>query len=353
MQILWVKLECPQDGSLKQLCISFFIEIDLITAGWTQYTKMYGRKTLDEMIGHVAFICGAHGIGVLALDEVNNLSLAGSKHDEKMLKALLSLSNQIGVFVILIGTYAAQSVLERRFQIARRSCEIGSIPVDRLSYDLDGDLELFMKAMWRYQYLKTHTKLGDEFSKIFYDESQGIHALIVTLYMLTQLRALRTGQERITAPLIRKVAADHFRPVRPLLDALRLNRPREELIGLDDLLSHFSIEDSLVTESSASADQPSSAVARSHRPTLEPSSSTLPLFDWAKKGASDGTATCNATSPNANSKVRRSSKRSSKRPSKLCLVAIARGAARKKLSVHEAFKKAGMINDITATALKT
>ena len=49
-QLVWVKLQCPSDGSLKGLCINYLEEVDDILG--TNYVKYYGasRRTVVELL---------------------------------------------------------------------------------------------------------------------------------------------------------------------------------------------------------------------------------------------------------------------------------------------------------------
>ena len=104
-QIVWLKLDCPFDGSLKGLCINFFQAVDSILG--TSYHKNYGSKTrtTDEMLPYMALVAANHGIGILVIDEIQRLSLAKSGGSEKMLNFFVQLVNTVGVPVILFGTY--------------------------------------------------------------------------------------------------------------------------------------------------------------------------------------------------------------------------------------------------------
>ena len=68
-----------------------------------------------------------------------------------------------------------------------------------------------------------------------HDQTQGILALVVRLFQLSQLQAIRTGGERLTEELITEVAADKFKLVAPMLTALR-NKDEEAILIYEDLL---------------------------------------------------------------------------------------------------------------------
>lgn len=56
-QLVWLKLECPADGSVKGLCLNFFQAVDDILE--TQYYEIYGgrgRRTVNEMMPYVALV---------------------------------------------------------------------------------------------------------------------------------------------------------------------------------------------------------------------------------------------------------------------------------------------------------
>ncbi|HEU5374921.1 MAG TPA: AAA family ATPase, partial [Ktedonobacteraceae bacterium] len=65
-QLVYVKLECPQDGSLGGLCKAFFKEVDrlLETNTYRLYVRS-GRRTVDEMLIDMAGVAERHAIGLL------------------------------------------------------------------------------------------------------------------------------------------------------------------------------------------------------------------------------------------------------------------------------------------------
>ncbi|WP_241658691.1 hypothetical protein [Aeromonas dhakensis] len=68
-----------------------------------------------------------------------------------------------------------------------------------------------------------------------YELTQGVMDIVVKLFALAQIRAIVTGAEHIKPPLLRKVFEDEFKPVHPMLAALRSGRA-ELIAKYDDLL---------------------------------------------------------------------------------------------------------------------
>lgn len=218
-QIVWLKLDCPHDGSIRGLCINFFQAVDdlLGTQYYIRYTK--GRQTVDDMIPNMARVASIQSLGILVIDEIQNLSLAKSGGCQKMLNFFVQLINTIGLPVILVGTYKAWSVLSSEFRQIRRGTGQGDLVWDTMKED--ETWQTFVKSLWRYQYIQTASPLTPELSHTLYYECQGITDFAAKLYMLAQVRAISTGRERITASIIKSVAKDCLRTARKVLDALK------------------------------------------------------------------------------------------------------------------------------------
>jgi hypothetical protein len=236
-QVVWVKLDCPYVGSPKQLCISFFKEIDGLLG--TRYLGKHGarRISIDEMMVHMAHVANLHAAGVLVIDEIQHLNQARGTGPDAMLNFLVTLVNTIGIPVIIVGTLSAFPLLQGGFRQARRASGLGSVVWERME---DGPAwRHFIEKMWTYQWTRETAPLTDEIRRVLYEESQGIIDIVVKLFMLTQLRAIQLGATRgrpesIDAGLLRHVAAESFRVIHPMIDALKRG-DRQAIAKYDDI----------------------------------------------------------------------------------------------------------------------
>lgn len=237
-QIVWLKIDCPFDGSLKGLCINFFQTVDSILG--TSYHKNYASKSrnTDEMLPYIALVAANHGIGVLVIDEIQRLSLAKSGGVEKMLNFFVQVVNTVGVPVILVGTYKSLSVFDGNFSQMRRGTGQGDLVWDRMK--LDKEWNLFVKALWHFQYTREVCSLDEnpELIEVLYEETQGITDLAVKAYMLAQERAIETKKELVDASIIRSVCRDKFRILRPALEALK-SKTKNALTRFEDAYPQF------------------------------------------------------------------------------------------------------------------
>jgi hypothetical protein len=241
-QIVWLKIDCPFDGNPRGLCISFFKAVDSLLG--TNYRADYAKKRRiqTELLSDMATVAENHYIGALVIDEIQRLSVAKSGGAELLLNFFVQLVNEIGVPVVLVGTYKALEVLSRQFSQLRRGTGQGDLIWDRMQND--EQWQLFVKSLFRAQY--TRKKFNPEdveksqpqndgnqstagpktLSDVLYEESQGITDLAVKMYMFAQERAIDTGKEIVTANIIRSVAKDKFAMLRDVLKAIRYGDKR-------------------------------------------------------------------------------------------------------------------------------
>jgi hypothetical protein len=249
-QLVWLKLNCPFDGSLKGLCFNFLQAMDSHLG--TNYFQKFASKgsSVDILIPIMAHLATLHGLGVLVIDEIQNLSFMKSGGAERMLNYFTQLINTIGVPVILIGTFKAMRLLSGSFSQARRSTGQGDLIMDRLTEGEEWDY--FIESLWKYQWTAKHSPFTETIKKTMYQLSQGIVDIAVKLYMLAQWEAMEAAEskdEKITVGLLKSVAKRHMQLVQPMLKILRRNDP--DLLSLvDDLYPEWNVLDQYLKKSS-------------------------------------------------------------------------------------------------------
>jgi hypothetical protein len=231
-QIVWLKLDCPFDGSIKGLCLNFFQAVDDLLG--TRYYDNYasGRKTVDELLPRMALVASLHSIGVLVIDEIQHLSQAKSGGSSKMLNFFVQLINTIGLPVVLVGTYKAISVLSGEFRQTRRGTGQGDLVWDRMKND--DDWKWFVKCLWGYQYVRKRSRSTQELRDVLYEVTQGITDFAIKVYMLAQIRAIANGEEAVTEQGIRLAAKESLRMAYPILQALK-NKDTRILASVEDV----------------------------------------------------------------------------------------------------------------------
>ena len=221
-QVSWLKIDCSCDGSLKGLCMDFFRELDDLLG--TSYSEQYSsrRATLDHMMIAMSRLCVSHNVGVLIIDEIQNLCSAQKGVPEKVLNFFVTLVNTIGVPVIMIGTPKALSILQNEFQQAKRGSGQGDALWERMPNDTSWDL--FCQAIWTYQYTKGHIPFTTGMKDALYEEAQGIPFLAVHIYKLVQEDAILSGKESFSEKDLHRISSEKMGLTKPMREAMKTGK---------------------------------------------------------------------------------------------------------------------------------
>lgn len=223
-QLVWLKLSCPPDGSAKSLLNNFFSSADAVLG--TSYRSTYGaRATAGYLLDRVAQWSKLHGLAILVVDDLENLSMARSGGSGPLENTLYGLGTQLGAIVVFVGTYDAARIVGGTLRQIRRGAQFGYSEWDPLVGD---DYWRVLRAIWRAQFTKEPTRLTSDIADAFYKETHGLPGLMRDLYRWTQERALRLGMqgqsEILTPELISSVAFDHAKRLKAPLDCLRTGK---------------------------------------------------------------------------------------------------------------------------------
>ena len=132
-------------------------------------------------------------------------------------------------------------LLQGDFRSARRCCAHGDIFWNPLQWDETvqfSEWEMFLKQMWQYQWIRKPVDFSVDFVRAMYEETQGIEALAVILFILLQEEAIRNGTETILLTDVFQVAQKNMKIVQPMLNALRSGDPKK-IAQYSDIISTF------------------------------------------------------------------------------------------------------------------
>jgi len=241
-QIVYLKLDCPHDASTKGLCLSFLQAVDEIVG--TNNAERYSsrRCTVYGLLQTMIRVAAFNNLGLLVIDEIQQLKQAKSGGKRLMLNFFCHLMNSIALPVVLIGTYEAQAVLSDEFRQIRRNCGNGDFVWDRMQND--DTWKYFVECLWPYQYTKRISPCTLELQHALYDTSQGVTDFCVKLYMAAQARAILSGLEEIRPEVIRSVFHDSFRSAHAAMRALKM-QDASALYQFNDLAAMDSLGGSL------------------------------------------------------------------------------------------------------------
>jgi hypothetical protein len=225
-QILWLRRNLPEQCTLSTLCSTFGDHTDQILR-----TNLYGgvfsklRADRSLYLKEIRKIITNHHVGMLVLDEFQNLSLMGIGAG-KILALLVNLRDELGVPIVVIGTYKSFKLLEGTMSSARRLCEGGYFDLKRpVSYE-DEAWNLLCSAAWEYQWVRNPEIYSPEIADALYDVSQGITGIMLSVFITAQLAAMEDGKETVDTDLIRKVYVERMSPLHSAIRTLQSGDPR-------------------------------------------------------------------------------------------------------------------------------
>ncbi len=246
VQVVWLKLECPPLGSIRQTCKAFLKMVDAVL-GQTTYQTLWGGKHVsdDDLMDAMVAVANIHSLGCLVIDEIQHLGKAGDEQ-HVLMTFLTTLINRIGVPVLFVGTMSAFERFSKTGRMGRRA--IGPASAVWHQYQpRDDQWQTFVRELWEYQWTAEYTPPAPELLDALYARSQGVVDIVTKLWFAVQATAIDDNEasggevpELITVKLINDVADVHLAPMERLLKGIRENdlkviaeyddvRPRNEV----------------------------------------------------------------------------------------------------------------------------
>jgi hypothetical protein len=222
MQIVYIKVECPADGSLKSFYNSCLDAMANAVGKEIDINK--DKMTIGEKERLFKKLALRWNLGIIVIEEIQQLSI---KRQETM-NQFLTLANDTQIPMVFVGTYkAVNEVFGGNLRLTRR---LGNeIRIDRY---MKGPLwDDMIHEIWEYQWLKEYIPLTQELKDVFYDESAGVIDRVINLFEAVQLDAIlveKESEKYITSDYIRYVSIKYFPTTRDVLYGLSTGTYTEE-----------------------------------------------------------------------------------------------------------------------------
>lgn len=191
-QIVWIKVECPDKSSVRELCLEILLGLD--EAAGFDFTKPESR-TSDLMVQIEQRIKSCN-LGLLVIDEMQNIHFERTSGESGLLKFIKKIVNSLGVPIVFCANPPFDMTLMRLSQNARRGESGGAYYMDRLAYD-SPSWTAFISQLWQLQWTNVQTPLTDALSRKLYDLSVGNIDFARRTYTRAQRLVMGTGDESI------------------------------------------------------------------------------------------------------------------------------------------------------------
>jgi len=221
LQPVIVYVECPSSGNKSELISSIWNALD--SALGTDYAEQYGAASMDPISVQkkLCTACMSHFVGMIIVDELQNLHGNDTTHASKASPRFLEeLFNQIGVPVLLVGTWQSVPLLSSSFKTTRRS--VGDSPMIERPYGADdGYWKNLVEQLWTLQYCQKFTPLNDEIFQYIYYCTAGLPSLLKRLIKAANQYSIQFRTEIIDHDLLVDVFQNDFCAIHNALNCLR------------------------------------------------------------------------------------------------------------------------------------
>lgn len=227
VQIVYIKVECPADGSLKSFYNSCLEALE--SAIGKEIIPNKERMTIADKERLFKRYALRWNLGMIVIEEIQQLSI---KREDTM-NQFLTLANDTQIPIVYIGTFKAlKRIFGIDFRLARR---LGNeIMVRR--YDKDELWDDMLEELWQYQWLKDYIPLSQELNDTFYTETAGVMDRVINLFEAMQLDAILQKTESIkdiTPTYVKNVSMKYFSTTRDIL--YKLGHGEADIDHWDDL----------------------------------------------------------------------------------------------------------------------
>lgn len=197
-QVTWLSVECPAAASVSGFATAVLDQLSK-ALGSNQLERFPKPKNVHEAGIYIQRRLRSLWLGILILEELQNLSVGKAELRAQFLNLVLTIINEAGVPVLFCGNHETKSLLQDTLRNARRAEDAGQIdmgPIDPRIWPM------FAQELWPIQYTDTATSLDDTLSNKLYYLSRGLPAFAVKIYMKAQECVIGTGEETITSEVL-------------------------------------------------------------------------------------------------------------------------------------------------------
>lgn len=232
-QIPWVNVRMSHDATLKSLCLQLLEVIDNILGNTNYRRQAEAVRSIARMVMLIAQVATAASIGVIFIDEVQNLKAATGKNAVFVLNLFSEIIERAGVTLVIAGTPALADVIDENVRNLRKLNSGGESNFVQMKLD-DPEFDAFCDTYWNYQFVKKPISLSKEIRKAWHNAGAGNPAFTALAFMLAQRNEIG-GREVIDAAAFDRVSKVDMAILEPAIYALRSGKA-ELLKNFDDLL---------------------------------------------------------------------------------------------------------------------
>lgn len=192
-QVVWIKVDCPSNSSVRDLCEEILSTLDLTLD--REKTKPAG--TIGALIRQLEQCMKSSFIGMLVIDEMQNLKFKRTGGENNLLRFLHRLMNKLGIPLFFVANPPFDQSLVKELKAARRAESGYHHTMSVLERDSDS-WNAFVNQLWQYQWTNVYAELTEELNDALHALSVGNIDMASRTFREAQRLVIGADDERIT-----------------------------------------------------------------------------------------------------------------------------------------------------------
>ncbi|SCK42659.1 AAA domain-containing protein [Variovorax sp. HW608] len=232
-QIPVIPMSVLNNGSLMGFCIQFFETIDMVLGNTHYAREAKALRTIPLMTLLIRKVVKAVGLGLIFIDDVQNLRAVRGKQAEMVLDLFSYLLEIAGVSLLLSATPALEPVMARSVRNIRKLTTGGMSRFPVMTRH-DPQWIALATAVWRYQNVKHPGPLTEDILDAWHACSGGNPAFTLLSFALAQRQEIGE-RETLDVSSFERVFETDMILLKPAIKAL-LSGKATDLQKFDDLV---------------------------------------------------------------------------------------------------------------------
>ncbi|WP_040726973.1 ATP-binding protein [Thiomicrorhabdus sp. Kp2] len=200
-QVVWIKVDCPNNSSVRELCEEI---LSMIDSALGEVTKP--EPTIPKLMRQIEQKIKSSFLGLLVIDEMQRLVFKRTGGENNLLNFLHSLVNKLGVPLLFCANPPFDKTLAKTLKAARRAESGGYFEMEPLKRDSQG-WDYFVHELWDLHWTNVTTDLTDDLNNKLFELSVGNLDLAHRIYRDAQRLVIGSGDERITEAVLEQAYA--------------------------------------------------------------------------------------------------------------------------------------------------
>jgi len=192
-QVVWIKVDCPSNSSVRDICEEILATLDLSL----DREKTKPATTIGALIRQLEQNIKSSFLGMLVIDEMQNLQFKRTGGENNLLRFLHRLVNKLGIPLFFVANPPFDESLIKELKSARRAESAYHRKMSALSKDSES-WKAFINQLWNYQWTNIYTELNGELNSALHRLSVGNIDMASRTYREAQRLIIGDEDERIT-----------------------------------------------------------------------------------------------------------------------------------------------------------